>query len=114
MMMSEPTLPIESTSTPVDAAPVSAEIGVLLPIVSPQPSLGRIVHYVESDGTCLAGMIINYQGNGEQGIVDVVVWCITMMQGKKLGTQIYALDAPYDGGPSDQRTGNTWHWPERV
>lgn len=66
------------------------------------PSVGRIVHYVEDDGTCLAAIIVDAEAD-DVGEIKLAVFAPWL-------NSIRWIRALQDLGKSV----GTWHEPERV
>lgn len=71
--------------------------------MEPEPTVGRIVHYVAADGKDKAAIVIavNGEGDAQPGTVDLAVF---MHSGTQTETNV-ELGSGTEG---------TWHWPERV
>lgn len=76
-----------------------------------KPSVGRIVHYVSYGtpggrykSTCRAAVITEVNEDSFPGVVNL---CVLNPKGT-----FYDFNVPYE--PSDEGTGGTWHWPEKV
>jgi hypothetical protein len=97
---------------------------------TPQPSVGRIVHYVShgtpprADGSqaftseCRAAIITEVGAPEQFGADDDVSLCVLNPTGL-----FFNRGVPYDEGDTDSidddpgapvYPGGTWHWPERV
>lgn len=66
-----------------------------------KPSIGRIVHYVDSDLTHHAAVITRVHGGT---VVNLHVFWAESIGASPVRTQISMGDLPFAG---------TWHWPER-
>jgi hypothetical protein len=72
-----------------------------------QPAtIGRIVHYVYSPGTCMAALVVAaYNHDDNRGHrINVVAF-------DSMGQRHLALDVAEQ---SSDHLANSWHWPERA
>lgn len=90
-----------------------------------QPSVGRIVHYVsygtpggEYTSQCRAAVVtgvgepLTYPDNGESSDpdnADLADLCVLNPTG-----MFFQVGLPQDERSVHERSGGTWHWPERV
>lgn len=71
-----------------------------------EPSVGKIVHHMSFEGQCEAAIITAVRdpaGLAHSGIVDLHVMTPTKCYARPGSSYVFA----------SQRTGGTWHWPER-
>lgn len=93
----------KKTETPEAAAPVPG----------PQPSIGRVVHYVLPDGPNIAAhrpaIITDVR---EDGTVDLQVF--STGDGTGVGDALPGVFRQAAVPHDDSHQTGTWHWPERV
>lgn len=72
-------------------------------------AIGRIVHFVTTDGSERAAMVtwVYHEGNERPGEVDLAVFTTAVEHGSQGAVYGYG-NASYDAGGT---TPNTWHWP---
>lgn len=86
-------------------------------MTAPEPSVGRIVHYVShgtpirEDGTqaytakCRAAVVTATRRNGE---------CVSLCVLNPTGLFFHEHICQDEAAPADGRRTGTWHWPERT
>lgn len=78
------------------------------------PSVGRIVHYVAYNHTCLAAIITAVKTDSTARLVDLALFTsMNNVNGTKNGGLQFHFDIPADLEGPDYVPGS-WHWPERA
>lgn len=84
----------------------------------PEPSVGRIVHYVTGPygrRVCLAAIVTAVEGHAVRPITQepVAEWVVSLVAFSEHG-QTFHHRIVQQEGDHENLSVDTWHWPERV
>ena len=104
-----------STPTPLPAPTViSNPLGPVAAPVVQAPTVGRVVHFVATDGTHCAAHVLGLD-NSTNGVIELGVMFprrlspMVIERGDTASSEFEHINAPYSKEPKP----GTWHWPER-
>lgn len=76
-----------------------------------KPSVGRIVHYVAYNKTCMAAIVTALSDEEPDSIHAVIFISLRNVNDYITGGVQFLFNLPHD--EADKKPGS-WHWPERV